>query len=190
MAKVLFLLFSLLFFHNNHGYCNSTIVTISERYPLCSQLVTENRISEFGLPPFLLLLISNNKLKVHQNLNMIDNLYLDMNGIIHHCSHPDDDAQVRFSDEKIFLGVFNYIDQIFQVINPRKVFYMAVDGNSLLFLSLLWRENQSEYLCFNEWMCRCGPKSENEPTAHQKVQVSTNCHGQAARVGCQGSGSN
>jgi len=97
----------------------------SERYPLCSQLVTENRLSEFGKkkPPIL-----NRKFHSNSSLFSSDNLYLDMNGIIHHCSHPNDDSLVIISEEKIFLGVFNYIEQLFQVIGPKKVFFMAIDG--------------------------------------------------------------
>ncbi|KAI9594045.1 XRN 5'-3' exonuclease N-terminus-domain-containing protein [Syncephalis fuscata] len=78
---------------------------ISERYPLCSQLITENRIPEF------------------------DNLYLDMNGIIHNCSHPNDgDAHFRITEDKMFLDMFNYIEHLFSKIKPKKVFFLAIDG--------------------------------------------------------------
>ncbi|WFC96839.1 exonuclease II Exo2 [Malassezia brasiliensis] len=78
---------------------------LSERYPLIMQLVEENRIPEF------------------------DNLYLDMNGIIHNCSHPrDDEATFRISEEDIFLGIFAYIEHLFSKIRPQKVFFLAIDG--------------------------------------------------------------
>ncbi|XP_023388934.1 5'-3' exoribonuclease 1 isoform X2 [Pteropus vampyrus] len=58
-----------------------------------------------------------------------DNLYLDMNGIIHQCSHPnDDDVHFRISDDKIFTDIFHYLEVLFRIIKPRKVFFMAVDG--------------------------------------------------------------
>lgn len=40
-----------------------------------------------------------------------DNFYLDMNGIIHVCSHPnDDDPTFRISEDKIFTDIFNYLE--------------------------------------------------------------------------------
>ncbi|KHJ96921.1 XRN 5'-3' exonuclease [Oesophagostomum dentatum] len=58
-----------------------------------------------------------------------DNLYLDMNGIIHNCSHPnDDDFSFRISQEQIFADIFAYIDKLFNIIRPKKVFFLAVDG--------------------------------------------------------------
>ncbi len=101
---------------------------LSERYPCLSEVVKEHQIPEF------------------------DNLYLDMNGIIHICSHPnDDDPHFRISEEKIFESIFHYIEVLFRMIQPKKVgkrmespgcpcrgflsdvsfwqlFFMAVDG--------------------------------------------------------------
>uniref|UniRef100_A0A183GQ58 5'-3' exoribonuclease n=1 Tax=Heligmosomoides polygyrus TaxID=6339 RepID=A0A183GQ58_HELPZ len=54
---------------------------------------------------------------------------LDMNGIIHNCSHPnDDDIKFRISQEQIFSDIFAYIDKLFSIIRPKKVFFLAVDG--------------------------------------------------------------
>jgi 5'-3' exonuclease len=40
-----------------------------------------------------------------------DNLYLDMNGIIHVCSHPEDNnPHFRITEEKIFSDIFHYIE--------------------------------------------------------------------------------
>uniref|UniRef100_A0A8B9I6E0 5'-3' exoribonuclease 1 n=1 Tax=Anser brachyrhynchus TaxID=132585 RepID=A0A8B9I6E0_9AVES len=78
---------------------------VSERYPCLSQVLKEHQIPEF------------------------DNLYLDMNGIIHQCSHPnDDDVHFRISEDKIFADIFHYLEVLFRIIKPRKVFFMAVDG--------------------------------------------------------------
>lgn len=78
---------------------------ISERYPLTSQLIQENKIPEF------------------------DNLYVDFNGIIHNCSHPNDgDAHFRLSEEQMFTSIFAYVDHLFGKIKPKKLFFMAIDG--------------------------------------------------------------
>jgi len=78
---------------------------ISERYPCLSEVVKEYQIPEF------------------------DNLYFDMNGIIHICSHPEDDnPHFRITEEKIFENIFHYTEVLFRIIQPKKVFFMAIDG--------------------------------------------------------------
>lgn len=78
---------------------------MSERYPAISQLIAENRIPEF------------------------DCLYLDMNGIIHNCTHSEsDDITKRTTEDQMFIAIFNYIEHLFGKIKPRKLFFMAIDG--------------------------------------------------------------
>jgi len=65
---------------------------ISERYPKCNSVITDLTL----MPVF-------------------DNLYLDMNGIIHQCSHPDDNAPSP-SERDMLLSIFAYIDRIVKQI--------------------------------------------------------------------------
>lgn len=56
-----------------------------------------------------------------------DNLYLDMNGLIHPCYHPANEEHPKTYLE-VFQNVEKYVDRIFNLVRPRKVLFMAVDG--------------------------------------------------------------
>lgn len=65
---------------------------VSERYPTLSSKVKSDEVPEF------------------------DNLYLDMNGIIHPCSHPSDDPTFVITEEQIFDNIFRYLEFLIQTI--------------------------------------------------------------------------
>jgi 5'-3' exoribonuclease 1 len=50
-----------------------------------------------------------------------------MNGIIHNCTHGNN-PNTTLSEAEMFLGIFRYIENVFDLIRPQKVFMMAVDG--------------------------------------------------------------
>ena len=64
--------------------------------------------NHFSRPPFVFLF---RLISVEFQIPDFDNLYLDMNGIIHPCSHPnDDDPHFRKTEEDVFADVCHYIE--------------------------------------------------------------------------------
>ena len=55
----------------------------------------------------------------------MDNLYLDMNGIVHPCSHPEDKPPPS-TEEEMMLEIFKYTDRVVNMVRPRKLLLIAV----------------------------------------------------------------
>lgn len=82
---------------------------LSERYPLINQTIN------------------------HENVGPVfDNLYLDMNGIIHNCTHANSDQDsvdfVNKTEEDMIIGIFKYIENLVSVVKPQKLLFLAIDG--------------------------------------------------------------
>ena len=75
---------------------------LSERYPLINEEIEVEAVPEF------------------------DNMYLDMNGIIHNCSHGN--TGVAKSESDVWLDIFKYVNELFLRVKPKKLLYLAVDG--------------------------------------------------------------
>ena len=80
---------------------------LSDRYPRINQYIGRDGV----IPEF-------------------DHLYFDMNGILHKCTHPNDDGlTLQLSDDQIMQNIEQYLDRcIRDVIKPKKSIFFAVDG--------------------------------------------------------------
>ena len=56
-----------------------------------------------------------------------DNLYVDMNGLIHPCSHPEDREPPK-TEEEMYINVTKYLDRLVAAVRPRRLLYLAIDG--------------------------------------------------------------
>ena len=55
-----------------------------------------------------------------------DNLYLDMNGLVHPCCHSC--VPLPKDEEEMMFRIFNMVDDLVSIVRPRRVLYMALDG--------------------------------------------------------------
>ena len=58
---------------------------------------------------------------------VVDNLYLDCNGIVHPCCHPESGPQPRDEDEMLE-NIGMYLDKLVRAIKPQRLLYLALDG--------------------------------------------------------------
>ena len=57
----------------------------------------------------------------------LDNLYLDMNAIVHPCSHPENRPPPE-TEEEMMMEIFKYTNHVLNIARPRKLLMIAVDG--------------------------------------------------------------
>ncbi|KAL7536399.1 hypothetical protein ACHAXR_007140 [Thalassiosira sp. AJA248-18] len=128
----------------HHNDCSSTI----SYSPLGNSFIQQQRAiistqssstststALFGIPKMFRWLtdqypnILNRRLGSASSIPPIDNFYLDMNGIIHPCTHGNNEEEITILDEtEMFKKIFGYVDRLYKIVLPRKVLYLAVDG--------------------------------------------------------------
>jgi len=91
---------------------------LSQKYPRIIQDCIEKYENDGSLP---------DASQPNPNAIEFDNLYLDMNGIIHPCCHPENGVEPKTDVEK-FSAIMKYIERIFNIVRPRKLLFMAIDG--------------------------------------------------------------
>lgn len=100
---------------------------LSTKYPLITSPVIEEEEKDIDGVTIPLDIRTPNP-----NGDEFDNLYLDMNGIVHPCSHPEDKPPPQ-TEEEMMLEVFKYTDRVVNMVRPRKLLMIAVGTFSLPF---------------------------------------------------------
>ncbi|ELR19152.1 5'3' exoribonuclease 2, putative [Acanthamoeba castellanii str. Neff] len=80
-----------------------------------------------GVPKFFAWLAQKCPQMIHpvtrDSIVDVDNLYLDMNGVVHQC------RQGANSEEELIVATFQYIEALVDIVRPKKYLYMAVDDS-------------------------------------------------------------
>lgn len=93
---------------------------LSQKYPkIISQVIEEKPHTVDGEK------VPVDTTKSNPNGEEFDNLYLDMNGIVHPCSHPEDRPPPA-TEEEMMLAVFEYTDRVVNMVRPRQLLMIAV----------------------------------------------------------------
>ena len=63
--------------------------------------------------------------KPNPNGEEMHNLYLDFNGIVHPCSHPEDKPPPA-TESEMMMEIFKYTDRVVNMARPRRLLYIAI----------------------------------------------------------------
>ena len=93
---------------------------LSQKYPKIISQVIEEKPGEVDGQEIPVDISGKNP-----NGEEFDNLYLDMNGIVHPCSHPEDRPPPT-TEEEMMLAIFDYTERVFNMVRPRKLLLIAI----------------------------------------------------------------
>ncbi|GLB33518.1 putative XRN 5'-3' exonuclease N-terminus [Lyophyllum shimeji] len=100
---------------------------LSKKYPKIIYPVEEEEEVKVPDENGSFVTIPVNMAQPNPNGTEFDNLYLDMNGIVHPCTHPEGKPAPETEDE-MMLEVFKYTERVVNMIRPRRLLFMAIDG--------------------------------------------------------------
>ena len=116
---------------------------LSQKYPkIISQVIEEKPEEVDGQQ------VPVNMAGPNPNGEEFDNLYLDMNGIVHPCSHPEDRPPPA-TEEDMMVAIFDYTERVVNMVRPRKLLMIAV-GMFTAIERKPWLTPRTGYSC-----CEC-----------------------------------
>lgn len=93
---------------------------LSQKYPKIISPVIEELPYEVGEE-----VIPVDTTGPNPNGEEMDNLYLDMNGIVHPCTHPEGKPPPA-NEQEMMLEIFKYTDRVVNMVRPRKLLMIAI----------------------------------------------------------------
>uniref|UniRef100_A0A8H7Y0J7 5'-3' exoribonuclease n=1 Tax=Psilocybe cubensis TaxID=181762 RepID=A0A8H7Y0J7_PSICU len=100
---------------------------LSKKYPKIIYPVVEEEDTKIVAENGEQVIVPVNMASANPNGMEFDNLYLDMNGIVHPCTHPEGKPAPE-TEEEMMLEIFSYTERVVNMIRPRKLLFMAIDG--------------------------------------------------------------
>ena len=100
---------------------------LSKKYPKIIQSVEEDEPARIPGRDGELVEVPVDISRPNPNGEEFDCLYLDMNGIVHPCTHPEGKPPPQ-TEEEMMTEVFAYTERVVNMIRPRKLLMMAIDG--------------------------------------------------------------
>ena len=97
---------------------------LSKKYPKIISPVVEEQPYEIDSVQYPV-----DTTKPNPNGEENDNLYLDFNGIVHPCSHPDDKPPPA-TEAEMMTEIFKYTDRVVNMVRPRKLLLIAIGMSS------------------------------------------------------------
>eukprot|EP00366_Plasmodium_knowlesi_P001566 XP_002259063.1 5'-3' exoribonuclease, putative [Plasmodium knowlesi strain H] len=89
----------------------------------------------FGIPRMYKWLTSyyptvREELMTNDGQKEVDIFYVDMNGVIHHCTHANKETLPVHDEHELLSNILKYLKNLFHLVKPRKLVYVGVDGVS------------------------------------------------------------
>ncbi|CCW71233.1 unnamed protein product [Phytomonas sp. Hart1] len=106
----------------------------------------------------------------------VDNFYIDFNGIIHNCTHSNDiDPMLKApSEKKMMQLMFVYLERLFIAVQPRKYFFLSVDGVAPR--AKMNQQRQRRYRsAYESALARQEAIDEGQDVPNEKDIFDTNC---------------
>ncbi|KAK7470943.1 5'-3' exoribonuclease 2 [Stygiomarasmius scandens] len=100
---------------------------LSKKYPKIIYPVEEEEEVKVENENNEMVSIPTNMADPNPNGVEFDCLYLDMNGIVHPCTHPEGKPAPE-TEEEMMVEIFKYTERVVNMIRPRKLLFMAIDG--------------------------------------------------------------